>query len=141
LQIAAEQRERRSDERERRRERAAMAESQQVQALRAEIAELRGALAAKANHDDLSELLNAVREITTERVPDWIKAAIAKSDAALRGLIAEKFGELIGRIAAIDPAQVQTARREPFKFAGEKTGENGDAVELPNPLPPRRAIN
>jgi hypothetical protein len=90
----------------------------------------------------LIEVLNAVREITTERVPDWIKAVVEKSNAALRGMISERFGELLGRIAAIDPAQARAAKGESFKFASEKTGDNGgDVVELPNPLPSRGAIN
>jgi hypothetical protein len=52
----------------------------------------------------------------------------------LRGEIAERFGELMGRITAIDPAQARAARSGEFRFANEKAGagESETVVELPN---------
>jgi hypothetical protein len=80
-----------------------------------------------------------------DKVPAWVEktivARVKRSEAEMCGKIAEKFGELMGRIAAIDPTLARAAKGEPFKFASEKTGNSSDVVELPNPLPPRRAIN
>jgi hypothetical protein len=137
LQTEAEQRQQRSKDRER----SAMAESEQVQALRHEIAALRNHIAEReqANSENMVEIARAVREVV-DQIPDWIKAAVRKSDAALRVLIAERFGEALGRIAAIDPAGARTAKGE-FKFANEREQADNAITELPNPLPPRRAIN
>ena len=66
---------------------------------------------------------------------------VAKSEAKMQGKIEKKFGEALGRIAAIDPARARVAKGESFKFASEKPDNNGDVVELPNPLSPRRSIN
>jgi hypothetical protein len=41
----------------------------------------------------------------------------------------------------LDHLELLTAKGEPFKFANEKTSDNDDVVELPNPLPLSRAIN
>jgi hypothetical protein len=72
-----------------------------------------------------------------DKTPTWvekmIEGRVLKSEAEMCGKIAEKFGELLGRISAVDPAQARAAKGEAFRFASEK----GD---LPNPLP-RRAIN
>jgi hypothetical protein len=104
----------------------------EVAALRGEIAELRAALEAKASHNDLTEVLNAVREITTKQVPGWIMAAVRKSEAATAEKVATRFGELMGRIAAIDPATARAAKGEAFRFASEKGAANDEPVELPN---------
>jgi hypothetical protein len=75
-----------------------------------------------------------------DEVPSWIEAGVKRSEAEMCGKIAEKFGELLGRIAAIDPAQARAAAKgEAFRFASEKA-DNGEAVELPNPLG-RRELN
>ena len=53
----------------------------------------------------------------------------------------------VWRVARLEfsdrPAQARAAKGEAFRFASEKgAGESDDEpVELPNPLPPRRAIN
>ncbi len=71
-----------------------------------------------------------------------IEARVMRSEAPqMCGKVAECFGELMGRISAIGPTQARAASGESFKFASEKTNDNGDVVELPNTLPPRRAIN
>jgi hypothetical protein len=58
----------------------------------------------------------------------------------MAGQIAESFGELRGLIAALDPTQAHAKGGE-FRFANESPERDGEPVELPNPLPPRRAIN
>jgi hypothetical protein len=73
-----------------------------------------------------------------DEVPSWIEAGVKRSEAEMCGKIAEKFGELLGRTAAIDPAQARAAKGESFKFASEKA-DDGGAVELPNPF--RRELN
>jgi hypothetical protein len=55
------------------------------------------------------------------------------------GKISERFGELLGRLKALDPTLAR-AKGE-FRFASEKGAEGDDELDLPNPLPPRRAIN
>ena len=57
------------------------------------------------------------------------------------GKVAERFGELMGRLAAIDPALARAKASEPFKFAKERERDDDAIMELPNPLAPRRAIN
>jgi len=112
-----------------------MAESEHVQALRAEIAALRNHIAEReqANSENLVEIARAVREVV-DQIPGWIEARVKRSEAEMRGKIAEKFGEALGRIAAIDPATARAAKGEAFKFASEKSAADGEPVELPNPL-------
>ena len=124
------------------RERHAEQETREVTALRADIANLRARL---DEHDQIIISIADTLQTITEKTPTWvekmIEGRVLKSEAEICGRIAEKFGELLGRILAIDPAQARAARDEPFKFASEKTDDCGDVVELPNPLPPRRTIN
>lgn|SRR5262249_3573151 len=140
LRAEAKQRQRLSEERERRHERAAMAESEQVTELRSEIANLRNRLAEheRAMIDVVEKVIGAI-----DKIPDWInktiEARVRLSEAEMCEKIATRFGELVGRLSAIDPTQAR-AKGEPFKFANERERDD-DAVELPNPLPPRRAIN
>jgi hypothetical protein len=149
LRTEAEQRQRRNEERERSRERAAMAKSEQVMALRSEIADLRHQLAnvraqIAERDQDIIGIAGTITD-TLNKLPGWtentVEARVKRSEAEMCGKISERFGELMGRLAAIDPALARAKASEPFKFASEKTGDNSDAVELPNPLPPRRAIN
>jgi hypothetical protein len=46
------------------------------------------------------------------------------------GKIAERFGELMGRLAAIDPAAERAMRGEAFKFAAEKRAADDEPAEL-----------
>jgi hypothetical protein len=65
---------------------------------------------------------------------------LKRSEAEMCGKISGKFGELLGRLKALDPTLARA--KGDFKFAGEKTAEGEDEpVQLPNPLAPRRAIN
>ena len=118
------------------------AESREVAALRAEIAELSARLDER---DQTIVRLADTIDILIDKTPTWvekmIEGRVLKSEAAMVGRITEKFAELLGRISAIDPAQARAKNGEAFRFASEKTDDNGDIVELPNPLPPRRAIN
>jgi hypothetical protein len=72
-------------------------------------------------------------------VPGWVEKTI--EERVKRSEAEMKFGELMGRIVAIDPVLARAAKGKPFRFASEKTGDNGDVVELLNPLPPRRAVH
>ena len=141
LQTEAEQRQRRS-------EHAVRAESEHVQALRHEIADLRHELAnvqarlAERDKDFIGVADTIVAGL--DKVPAWVEKMIETrvkiSEAEMCGKIAEKFGELMGRIAAIDPQLARAAKGESFKFASEKTGDNGDVVDLPNPLRLSRTV-
>jgi hypothetical protein len=73
-----------------------------------------------------------------DKVPAWVEKTIEtqvkRSEAEMCGKIAEKFGELLGRISAIDPSQARSEKGDAFRFASEKdAGESNDEpVELPN---------
>jgi seryl-tRNA synthetase len=136
LRAEAKQRQRLSEERERRHERAAMAESEQVTELRSVVAELRNRLAEheRAMIDVVENVIGVI-----DKIPDWIKKTVKLSEAETGAKIAEHFGELMGRLSAIDPTQAR-AKGEPFKFANERERED-EVTELPNPLRPRRTIN
>jgi len=147
LRTEAEQRQRRSEERERHREHAAMAESEHVQALRHEIADLRHELAnvqarlAERDKDFIGIADTIVAGL--DKVPAWaektIEARVKRSEAEMCGKISERFGELLGRLKALDP-MLARAKGE-FQFANERERDDNAITELPNPLPPRRAIN
>jgi hypothetical protein len=71
------------------------------------------------------------------KLPNWIETAIEsrvkRSEAEICGKIRESFGELMGRISAIDPTQARAARGEPFRFANEKADRHDEPViDLPN---------
>jgi nitrate reductase assembly molybdenum cofactor insertion protein NarJ len=126
---------------------ATMAESEQVQALHHEIADLRQELAnlqARLAERD-KKFIDIADTIVTglDKVEAWVNKAIEARvtccEAAMCARIAEKFGELLGRISAIDPTQARAAKVEAFRFASEKG--DGEPVDLPNPLLPRRAFN
>jgi hypothetical protein len=127
------------------REQRQAAESRHVAALRSEIAELRASFAERDERD--GKILKAIDDFATcfDKIEGWvgkqIETRILRAQAETAGQIAESFGELRGLIAVLDPTQVRAARGEQFKFAIERTGDNGDVVELPNPLAPRRNIN
>jgi hypothetical protein len=130
-----------------RRSKEAMAESEYVQALRHEIADLRHELAnVEARLTECDKDFTGIADTVVtalDKMPGWvektIEARVTRSEAEMCGKIAEKFGELLGRLKALDPT-VARAKGE-FKFANE-CEPDGDAItELPNPLPPRRAAN
>ena len=134
-------------EAERHREHAAMAESEHVQALRHEIADLRHELAnvqaRLAERDkDFIGIADTISGIV-DKLPNWvdtaIEARVKRSEAEMCGKIAEKFGELLGRLEALDPTL--TRAKGEFKFANERERDDNAITELPNPLPPRCAIN
>ena len=135
------------DERERQREHAAVAESEQVQQPRSEIADLRHELATVRAHiaereQDLISVADTISGIV-DKLPNWvdtaIEARVKRSEAEMCGKIAEKFGELLGRLEALDPTL--TRAKGEFKFANERERDDNEITELPNPLLPRRAIN
>src|SRR5262245_30698123 len=108
-----EQRQRRSKE--------AMAESEYVQVLRHEVADLRHELAnvqarlAERDKDfiGIAETIVASLDKVSAWVEKTIEARVKLSEAEMCGKIAERFGELLGRIAAIDPAQARAAKSGP----------------------------
>jgi hypothetical protein len=114
----------------------------EVESLRSELQQLRDEMDARRENDikNLADVANSVADVI-DRLPDWIDTVAKKSHGELRALIAERFGELIGLIRALDGSEARAARGEPFKFASEKANKSCDVVELPNPLPSRRVIN
>jgi hypothetical protein len=110
-------------------------EAQQVAALRAEIADLRVRLDER---DQTIVRLADTIDILIDKTPIWvermIEGRVLKSEAEVCGKIAEKFGELLGRISAIDPSQARAAKGEPFRFANEKADSHDEpeVIDLPN---------
>jgi hypothetical protein len=138
MRAEAEAREREAEERERRRERA---ESEQVQELRSEIAVLRQELAnvevRLAERDE--KFLDIVDQLATglDKVEAWatkaIEARVTRLEAEMCAKVAESFGELLGRLKALDPTLARAARGEPFRFANEKADSHDEPViDLPN---------
>jgi hypothetical protein len=128
---------------------AAIVESEPAQALSHEIADLRHELAnvqARLAERD-KKFIDIADTIVTglDKVEAWvnkaIEARVTRSEAVTLTKISERFGELLGRISAIDPAQARAAKSgEPFKFVNERQRDD-EITELPNPLPSRRNIN
>lgn len=119
-------------------------EARQVTVLRAEIADLRARL--DEGDQTIVRLADTI-DILIDKTPTWVEKMIEARaltlEAKMVGQISESFGELRGWISAIDPTKTRAAEGGAFRFASEKGfGENdGEPVDLPNPLPPRRAIN
>jgi iron uptake system EfeUOB component EfeO/EfeM len=115
-----------------------------IATLQAEMIELR-TYVAERDQEYLRITESLVKGI--DAIESWVRktieARVLYSESQMCARIAESFGELRGWISAIDTARARAAKGDSFRFASEKdVGENdGEPVELPNPLPPRRAIN
>ena len=115
-----------------------MAESEHVQAPRHEIADLRHELAnvqarlAERDKDFIS-VADTISSIV-DKLPNWvdtaIEARVKRSEAEMCSKIAEKFGELLGRISAIDPAQARAAKAS----SSSPTSASGTTMQLPSHL-------
>jgi hypothetical protein len=123
-------RERRREECERQRAAEAVAATECAR-LRAERANLR---------DELDQRRQAEFEAITEAVVahlndvlDQVEALTKRMGAELFDRIDSKFAALQARVDAVLPGT-----KSAFRFARERDDE---VTELPNPLPPRRAIN
>ena len=79
-------------------------------------------------------------DATAAGAKKFIEERVRDSEAAMCAKIGEKFGELIGRLNAIDPAIGRGAAKADFKFASEKAAD-GDVVDLPSPLIRRTTLN
>jgi hypothetical protein len=86
---------------------------------------------------DLISIADTISGIV-DKLPNWVETAIEsrvkRSEAEMCGKISERFGELMGRLAALDPTQARAARGEPFRFANEKADSHDEpvAIDLPN---------
>jgi hypothetical protein len=113
----------------------AAAPTDEVAMLRAEIAAL---------HKNQIEILEMVREIVIKDVPRWIDTKCERIEHRLRAHVAEKYGEVLGRLdgmlANVEARAMGKLRERGFKFAGEaRDGEDGDTI--PNWRTPAKVVN
>jgi hypothetical protein len=106
----------------------------ELEQLRGELRQLRAELEVSRQADlkAIADLAKSLADLLDD-LPRMIETIASRSHNELRGLIAERFGELVGQIRAIDPTAVKAG----FRFAGEA---NDDSDVLPNPLR-RREVN
>jgi hypothetical protein len=123
-------RERRQSEREQRRAAEAAAASE-CAILRAELANLRAELDQR-RHAEFEAIAEAAVD-HSNNILDRVEALTQRMRAELFDKIDSKFAALQARVDAVLP-ETKCA----FRFARERDDE---VSELPNPLPPRRAIN
>jgi hypothetical protein len=99
-----------------------------------EVAMLRAEIAAL--HQRQIETLELVNEIITTNVPGWIDTKCERIEHRLRAHVAEKFGEVLGRLdgmlANIQERAVAKLHARGFRFAGEPSPDGQDGDVLPN---------
>ena len=124
-------RERRQSERERQRAAEAVAATECGQ-LRAEIEALR---------IEMEERDDAVVRGLSEAMIEHLNEIVDDADRFVKRTINELYDKVDQRLAALEQriaATLPEGRRE-FQFARER--DTSEITDLPNPLPPRRAIN
>jgi hypothetical protein len=130
-------RQRRLEERERQRAAEALAATECAQ-LRAELTNLRAELANLRG--ELDQRRRAEFEAIMEAVVDYSNDVFDQVKALTKLMLAELFDKIDSTFAALQ-ARVDAVlpdTKGAFRFARERDDE---VSELPNPLPPRRAIN
>jgi hypothetical protein len=113
--------------------------------LHSEIATLRAEADQRANVyiEAVGEVIGTLqKEITAhvERVFKDTQNRYRDIERELFRSVERRFGELAGRLDALAPDARSRAKGE-FQFANERPERDDEPVELPNPLPTRRAIN
>ena len=107
----------------------------EIEPLRAEPAELRAEMDQR-REVQVEAFGQALGEYSNE-VVDHVDAAIKRLETAVWTALERRFAEVSARLDLL-PDGKPRARSE-FKFANER--DDDEITELPNPLPPRRAIN
>jgi hypothetical protein len=113
--------------------------------LHAEIAAVRAEVdrQAEVHCEAVGEVIGTLQgEVAdhVERVLKDIQSQYRGVEGELFRLVERRFGELAGRLDALAPDAKSRAKGE-FQFANERPERDDEPVELPNPLPTRRAIN
>jgi hypothetical protein len=125
--ISEAERARRQSELEQRR----VAETSECASLRAELEILRVELTER-RHAELTAISEALAERIDE-VIDQVEMANKRLQTELFNLVKTQLGDLRARVDGVLPET-----KSAFRVACERADE---VSELPNPLPPRRAIN
>ena len=117
----------------------------EVALLRAEVENLRNELTQvhskiDQRHDVAIEACGQALGEIREQVIDQMQTALRDTHNQLLSLVERRHAEVMGRIDAIAPDRLR-ANAKGFRFANERDEDCNTVVELPNPLPPRRAIN
>jgi hypothetical protein len=115
-----------------------------MQQLRGEVESLRGQLAElRAEMDQQRE---AIFEIVStalgqygDKIHDYVDAAMKRLESAFWTAIESRNAELSARLDLLPDGKPRAT--SDFKFANERERDDDEITELPNPLPPRRAIN
>jgi hypothetical protein len=129
---------RRSEKREQRR----TALSAEIEGLRTEIADVYATI--KHQHDVVLDACGTALGQYGDKILDRCEGMIQSVQRELFSLIERRFCELEARIAQAraDILAADGKLRKDFRFANERQERDDDAItELPNPLPPRRAMN
>jgi len=103
--------------------------------LRQETANLRAELAAQ--HEVQVEACGLALGEMHEKAKDLIEARLKEIGDEFTS-ITRKLAELAGRLDALVPME---ARGRSFRFANEEGDDTKGAVDLPNPLKPRRSLD
>src|SRR5262245_24751910 len=85
-------------------------------------------------HEDANEAAGTVIGDYSNRVRDVMHEAIKE----LKTEVAQKFGELMGRLDALSGAPSRSQSTKDFRFANERSD---DVVDLPNPLVRKVTVN
>ena len=112
-----------------------------VALLRAEVESLRNELTQV--HTKIDQRHDVAIETCGQALGEIRAQVIDQMQTALRdthSLVERRHAEVMGRIDAIAPDRLR-ANAKGFRFANERDEDCNTVVELPNPLPPRRAIN
>jgi hypothetical protein len=105
--------------------------------MRGEIAELRAEM-VRQQEVHIESFGQALGEYGT-RIVDHAEAMLRRLQSEIWGSVERRLAELQAKVdVALD---AKPRKSSEFKFANEPRERDDEPVELPNPLPPRRAIN
>ena len=107
----------------------------EVESLRGQLAELRAEM--DQQREAIIEIVGTALGQYGDKIHDYVDAAMKRLESAFWTAIERRNAELSARLDLL-PDGKPRARSE-FKFANER--DDDEITELPNPLPPRRAIN
>ena len=105
--------------------------------LRGQFAELRAEM--DQQREAIIEIVGTALGQYGDKIHDYVDAAMKRLESAFWTVIERRNAELSARLDLLPDGK---PRAKDFRFANERDERDDDEItELPNPLPPRRAIN